>query len=279
VYTRKNHLSLTAAERKRFVDAVLAVKASGAYDELVRDHRSAMQMSARGMARMAHQNPWFLPWHREFLLRFERQLRKVHPRVTLPYWDWMRERRKSSSLWAPDFMGGDGEGAKGHVETGPFAFSAGNWRLNVQSQGVRDPALRRALGRGGSLPTEKKIRNALGRAPYDTAPWNDMMRSRMGSAFRPQLEHAVHDPVHNWVGGTMALATSPNDPVFFLHHANVDRLWAVWIARHRRAERYLPRSEGTRWDQDRPMPVLGGKPAHVLNHDGLGYRYEVDDRP
>src|SRR5205085_2080637 len=32
--------------------------------------------------------------------------------------------------------------------------------------------------------------------------------------------------------GTMMLPTSPNDPIFFLHHSNVDRLWAIWQKRH-----------------------------------------------
>jgi tyrosinase len=284
MYTRKNHLSLSAPERGRFIDAVLKLKATGVYDQLVKDHRTAMPPMSMGgggmqMGKMAHQSPWFLPWHRQFLLRFEVELRKVDSRVTLPYWDWMRDRSKTSKLWADDFMGGDGRGPKGHVDTGPFAYSGANWKLTVQSQGIRDPALRRSLGANGRLPTATKIKKAMGRTPYDTAPWADMMRSRMGSAFRPQLEHVVHDPVHNWVGGTMGLATSPNDPVFFLHHANVDRLWAVWVAQHPTEKRYLPESAGTTWDEAKAMPVFGTKPSAVLNHHGLGYRYEVEDKP
>jgi tyrosinase len=285
MYTRKNHLALTGPERKRFVDAVLALKRSGVYDQLVKDHRTAMPPMSMGggggmkMGKMAHQSPWFLPWHRQFLLRFEGELRKVNSRVTLPYWDWMRDRGKSSALWNEDFMGGDGEGPKSHVETGPFAFAAGHWKLTVQSQGVRDPALRRSFGSGARLPTRAKIENTLRRTPYDGAPWADMMRSRMGSAFRPRLEHVVHDPVHGWVGGTMQLATSPNDPVFFLHHANVDRLWAVWVAHHPSEKRYLPEAAGTRWDADKSMPVLPTKPSAVLNHHSLGYHYDVEDKP
>ena len=30
----------------------------------------------------------FLPWHREYLLRFERDLQSINPEVTLPYWEW-----------------------------------------------------------------------------------------------------------------------------------------------------------------------------------------------
>ena len=37
--------------------------------------------------------------------------------------------------------------------------------------------------------------------------------------------------------------TSPNDPIFFLHHCNVDRLWADWQNRHPTAS-YEPQSGG-----------------------------------
>jgi tyrosinase len=286
---RKNHLSMSPAEKARFVAAVLELKKRGVYDQLVKDHRTAMPPmpmnmpmgAGMSMGKMAHRSPWFLPWHREFLLRYERALRKVDAKVTLPYWDWLADRAKSSPLWHADFMGGTGKGPAGHVADGPFAGSTGNWRLTVQSDGVHDPALRRAIGLEGRLPTKTSIRAAIKRTPYDNAPWDDMARppETVGPGFRPQLEHVVHDPVHGWVGGTMELSTSPNDPVFFLHHANVDRLWAVWRSSHTGEEPYLPVSEGTKYDESKPMPVFPVTPAAMLDHHALGYRYEVEDQP
>jgi hypothetical protein len=38
--------------------------------------------------------------------------------------------------------------------------------------------------------------------------------------------------VHRWIGGDMLSMTSPNDPIFFLHHSNVDRIWAKWQLEH-----------------------------------------------
>ena len=49
----------------------------------------------------------------------------------------------------------------------------------------------------------------------------------------------LHNRVHIWVGGDMGPGTSPNDPVFYLHHCNVDRLWALWQHAHP-ASGYLP---------------------------------------
>ena len=49
-------------------------------------------------------------------------------------------------------------------------------------------------------------------------------------AFEPILEDAPHNPIHNIIGGLMADMSSPLDPIFWLHHANIDRLWAAWTA-------------------------------------------------
>jgi hypothetical protein len=46
------------------------------------------------------------------------------------------------------------------------------------------------------------------------------------------LEGRPHNFVHRWVGGDMVTVGSPYDPIFWLHHCNVDRLWSEWIRRH-----------------------------------------------
>jgi tyrosinase len=93
--------------------------------------------------------------------------------------------------------------------------------------------------------------------------------------------------VHGWVGGllspseasvkirgTMLLPTSPNDPVFFLHHANIDRLWAEWQAMHP-DKTYEPKSAYAGNNADSPMAPFGAvTPRHVEDAQNLGYRYE-----
>ncbi|KAJ2988179.1 hypothetical protein HDV02_005698 [Globomyces sp. JEL0801] len=55
------------------------------------------------------------------------------------------------------------------------------------------------------------------------------MTSKSYDEFRRNLEGMPHNSVHNAIGGEMrGTSTSVNDPVFFLHHRNVDRLWYVW---------------------------------------------------
>ena len=70
------------------------------------------------------------------------------------------------------------------------------------------------------------VYNALSLSPFDSSVWN--FQRGTTNAFEPQLESAPHNPVHNLIGGEMANMTSPRDPIFYLHHANIDRLWHAW---------------------------------------------------
>ena len=270
---RKNQATLTSSEKAQFVAAVLQLKANGTYDRYVREHRDAMQSPMMP----AHGGPAFFPWHREFLRRFERDLQAIDPDVNLPYWDWTVDRLPTSSLWDADFMGGTGQAGTLRVTTGAFAFSTGQWNLTVTSFGDPGPALRRSLGAASVLPRASDVSAAVARTPYDRQPW-------MGStnSFRAALEELVHNSVHVWVGGSMATSTSPNDPVFFMHHCNVDRLWAIWQLQHPDQQPYLPGVGGMQGQNlNDPMSPWGGAttPASVLNHRSLGYWYDTDPAP
>jgi len=149
---RKNQASLTSSERTAFVSAVLALKASGAYDTFVDQHRAAFLASPNDPA---HNGPAFLPWHREYLRRFERALQSIDPSVSLPYWDWTVDNSPASSLWDASFMGGNGSGADRRVTSGPFAFATGQWTLTILDPGDTDPFLTRNFGGMGILIKEK----------------------------------------------------------------------------------------------------------------------------
>ncbi|MFH0519517.1 tyrosinase family protein [Streptomyces sp. M41] len=244
VYVRKNVTKLTATERRRFVQAMLEVKRRGEYDEFVRLHIAHFVGDGDRGLRAAHMTPSFLPWHRQFLLDLENALRRVDSSVTVPYWDWTRDRSATARPWTEDLLGGNGRREDRRVTTGPFAFATGRWTIRA---GITDGRfLTRDLGRSRSpidLPTKADLEWALKDPVYDVAPWN----STVSKGFRNKMEGwgsgsnpwRNHNRVHRWVGGHMLGGASVNDPVFWLHHAFVDMQWSRWQRRHRK-HRYLP---------------------------------------
>jgi hypothetical protein len=309
---RKNQANLTGDERKAFVDAVLALKnsvpsqmgLSNRYDDYVMVHMNAM-MATVGWA---HQMPAFLPWHREYLRHFELDLQKVNPTVTIPYWDWSVNQNPSmpDSPFTDDFMGGNGDPADNRkVTTGMFAFSKGKWKLNVISGHPGDTVnyLRREFGAvqnegipvAPTLPSPTQVEVALNETFYEisrhpeTQPvgFRNRIEGWLSTGHGPDdRPPQLHNRVHVWVGGTMLPMTSPNDPIFWLNHCNVDRLWAVWQGRHPTSAPYLPvagapsghnLNDSMIFYEGGPSPWSDvSTPAGVVNHHALGYWYETD---
>ena len=89
---RKNGTTLSVAERKAFVQAMIALKKNGIYDKYVKMHLDSMMQVRAFMnepqdmsyRNAAHSGPIFLPWHRKLLLDFEAELQKIDSSVVLP---------------------------------------------------------------------------------------------------------------------------------------------------------------------------------------------------
>lgn len=292
--TRKNQARLPAAEKTAFVNAVLELKNhvpsqlglinGHRYDDYVQVHWDSMKIPPG----WAHKGPAFCPWHRAFLRSFELDLQAIDASVTLPYWDWTvdisPDPTAPGSPWTDNFMGGDGDPAQHNkVISGPFAFDSGRWKLNVTDGTTA--FLVRKLGRELSpptLPTPANERDCLAEVPYDSSGWGEDAQP----SFRASLEGgsgggSMHNRVHLWVAGTMVSMASPNDPVFFLHHANIDRLWAKWQQTHPQ-EASVPDATAA----DAPMGHKLKDPMNpwgstvtvesVLNHHARGYQYDSD---
>ncbi|SNX58821.1 tyrosinase [Nitrosomonas ureae] len=268
---RKDANTLTAAERAEFVAAVQALKAEGIYDQFVLRHANA-PMSA------IHRCSAFLPWHRRFIFDFELELQRVssNPNLGLPYWNWPSG-GANASMWNDDLLGGDGD-AGGVVRTGPFR--AGQWTV-INASGLPAGPLMRAFGQNGlpTLPTQAEIDQVMAVTPYDTPPWD--MNSN--PSFRNQLEGWIGPNLHNrghvWVGGSMLPMTSPNDPVFFMNHCMVDKIWHEWQIRFPN-QGYLPAAGGP-FGQNLTDPMgstptgqVGQRPIDVLDSAALGIVYD-----
>jgi Common central domain of tyrosinase len=102
VGVRKSQARLSAGEWRDFVAAVDATHGMGIpaprYRDFVRVHVDAMT-TAEGMRWGVHTmqdmgmvGRNFLAWHRQFLVQLERRLQVVRPGLSVPYWDWTRDR-------------------------------------------------------------------------------------------------------------------------------------------------------------------------------------------
>lgn len=307
---RKNVRSLTSAEKEMFIEALLALKKKGRYDEYVHWHHHVMKPTVLPYEPAdpqyrngAHRGPNFLPWHREFLLQLESDLRAIDASLFLPFWDWTQDAASSptaSMLFQDDFMGGNGvEADQWRVATGPFAHKAGNWPVPpYPKDNLPGPGLKRFFGRiVPTLPTSEDVTLAMDEIFYDTPPYD---RSPFTVGFRNRLEGWVtqrgdsrvkfassqlHNRVHLWIGGNMVPMTSPDDPIFFLHHCFVDKLWADWQAKQAKSNpdwgpHYAPLKDGPPGHNidDALMPWKRTL-RDVLDIQKLGYSYEQPPPP
>lgn len=282
---RRNVTGLSASERQTFIDTLHGMKrtpsayraSTNAYDYFVSVHVAAFDDHSN-----AHMCAGFLPWHREFLMRFEQEMRRVSGdhEMCLPYWDWQQP-GSHRSIFTDDFLGGNGDPNDSYlVKTG--AFRAGRWAMaadfdatpdefaDTDGDGVPDTdqsplvdlGLTRHYSAEGQAADSLDIidrymaaypRGALlNYADYDIGPYDEMMlmsdidwddselveawgrqvQNWASHSMRKYLEVKLHNTVHAVIGGQMNSGSSPNDPVFFLHHCNVDRLWDQWQQRH-----------------------------------------------
>lgn len=88
------------------------------------------------------------------------------------------------------------------------------------------------------------VTQALTLAPFSGSLTN--MQRGLINAFEPSLESKPHNPVHDIIGGIMTTMQAPLDPIFWLHHANIDRLWSAWVAADN--GRIMPARTDSYWD-------------------------------
>ncbi|CAD5221707.1 unnamed protein product [Bursaphelenchus okinawaensis] len=216
---RKEYRMLSDDERMRLHRAIKNVKqrqGPGSFDFFANVHRAFDKAGA------AHSGPGFLPWHREYIKRFEIALRLTDPTVSLPYWDSSLDSRipdaKDSILWSEKFFGDSDK--NGYVISGDFS----PWQT---IQGT--DKIRRNVGAEGHPFNDTEVKMLLNMNDIQdvlafTAPTrNCPIRPNFYS-----LEY-THGNVHIFVGGDMyEQATSGNDPSFYFHHAFTDMIWELW---------------------------------------------------
>jgi tyrosinase len=211
---RKNQASpaFSDAEKNTFINGIKAFNSSaaypqtvgGRYDLLVSIHRHDWHRMHSVDGTVGTQR--FLTWHRVYLQVLEQWLRGYlnYPNFFIPYWDWTAN--PSIPNWLENF-----EPSVNVPDTEQIPPTPSIWdQVNV----YRTPGQQGE----GFLPTSQDVNDCLAEESY--------------TGFTLKLEW-LHNGVHTWVGGTMSdIRTSAADPLFWLHHANIDRIYTLWQTTH-----------------------------------------------
>lgn len=117
---RRIYRDLSTTERNQLVSALHALKVSGFIDRFADIH-------ARHFSHGIHRSSHFLPWHREMILRFERELQAQSPGLTLPYWSSTVDTSPKRSLATTSF----GQSSKVSFTTRRIAGWPAEWPLRI----------------------------------------------------------------------------------------------------------------------------------------------------
>lgn len=150
--------------------------------------------------------PYFLPWHRMYVCYFEEIIRAVlkDPKFTLPYWNYTvpagyavpkEFRMQNDPLWGPLFR----PNRNPTSNAGQPIFAAGG--------------------------------SASDLSPAPAMAESQYLPSGAVSGFNQTLDFGLHGNVHVFTGNGLGMGQIPwaaNDPVFWMHHCNIDRIWVSW---------------------------------------------------
>ena len=247
---RRNILSISASERQRFVNAIVELNNRhfpGSRTDFPAGGVSYwFKMDEIHQATHVHGGPAFLPWHRELCNYFESLLREVDPDLSLHYWDW----NQSISPLFPLFGNTSGEAGEPWLSAKFYdpAASGDNWRDETVHGNPFTPTWSGSYALHGNPadPPKNRARNVqTGTPPTGTGDWPS------DSAFISALSYSdfdslmqgpagnAHSEAHSWLGLGNA-HTSFRDPLVFLLHSNVDRLWAMWQTQPGHTDRLDP---------------------------------------
>jgi tyrosinase len=196
---RKDIAGLTAASPLivSYGNAITAMKALPESNPISWGYQAAIHGKSGGSPHTAwntceHHTLFFWSWHRMYLYWFERIIRKHSgdAKWTLPFWNYS---------------------ASAAQRKVPAMFRDSSSALFASRKAAMND------GTGSLLASA--VNTGAGMAETDFADGSDT------------LESTPHDDVHVGVGGLMgSVSTSAQDPLFYLHHCNMDRLWNIWLA-------------------------------------------------
>jgi len=199
-----------------------------------------------------HHNWLFLPWHREFVWRFEEICRQEtqNESFTLPYWNWQKNPQVPAvflNQGSPLYHQGRTATASSTI---PISISGPQEMENILAQ------MNFLLFGSGSISA--------------TSPQNTF-------ASAGPLEGTPHDNIHGFVGGDMGyIDTSPRDPIFWMHHNMIECVWVDWNLKRGNPNTNDPSWTGRRFTEfvDRAGNAVSVTPFDMVLYPLFLYRYD-----
>ena len=242
----------------------------------------------------AHMGPVFPVWHRRYLLTVEKEFQRItnNASFAFPYWQWDEG---DLSPFTAEYYGTPSNSMGPNVSVSGHILNPDDWHticditywrpgLNCSAywklcNPADDLAAQMPLQRGGGttyLPNRNEVKIAISAPSYDAANaqgkffvddprqsfrsrlegWNIICSAVTCTGPQDTRQTHMHNNVHVWVGGQMDdVPAAVNDPIFNLHHCNVDRVFESWIQRFAGGN-----SDSTLLPAY--VPVSGGHPGH-----------------
>lgn len=210
---------------------------------------------------MGQPEDYFLPWHRLYVMHFEEIIRSISGKneFTLPYWDYttpicyaipeeLQSKNSTNPTWAS---------------------------LYISNRNIAGGAIQGAANVNAGEPLNKNFRGArnfLVLPDFDNPDY---------STFCGSLDGNLHGAVHVYTGDEKNMADVPfaaRDPIFWLHHCNIDRIWAAWNTKW--PKKNPTETDGKSWADTKFVYVdAGGGRAEVAistvaNPVALPYKYD-----
>ncbi|RKP06673.1 hypothetical protein THASP1DRAFT_18173, partial [Thamnocephalis sphaerospora] len=214
IHVRREIRDLLPHEFAQFAEAIKTLMNGprpNVYDKYVEYHMKYQKE--------AHGTPIFLPWHRKYLKELENELQHVSPGTILPYWDWSADAQapELSDVLSGNYFGGDGQGPSQCITNGVFK----DFKPYHRADGTPECIARKfdQNGRIGAFANPEELLDII----TNSHGYDD---------FRAKLEGYPHGRVHNGLGSSFSTMASPNDPLFYMHHAHVDKIWYDWQQAH-----------------------------------------------
>ena len=202
---------------RKAVEAMQAVSDEALMDERGYQWVAAVHGGFGGMPYCHHGDYHFLTWHRPYVLDMELKLRaqiaELADRNTadewrLPYWDWAApDTRGIPDAFAAETYDDDGTTKPNPLLSAPYQLPMPPG-IEPADRTWRDPKSLDEL-----VELRAKVEAALELSDFEE--------------FSTAIEEP-HNRLHGWVGGFMSTYRSAFDPIFWSHHANIDRQFWLW---------------------------------------------------